>query len=390
MRTRDSQSDVELDVGRAADYLNMPHSRLQTLVDKRDIRQNWGEYQHLFRFDTTVAGIESGSVLYQRAGNFELIRGFPKIRRAMLLEPAVYNHFSTIDSVVVEEKMNGYNIRMVSIDDHPVAITRSGYVCPYSTEKAEHLLDASFFSDHPDLVLHGEMAGPDNPYVPKDIYDIESLEFFVFDIRKKGTGEPYPVEERRKLASEYAFTQAQLFGEFPTDVAPEKIQHIIQGLGAIEHEGVVIKDPDMLVPPIKYTCSQSNCADLRHAFKFYNEVGRDYLFSRIVREGFQAVEWNEGPQQLDERCLRLGKSIIYPMMDAIRHIGDGERIADDVQIRVQDLDTVGKFKEYLRRLGVDAIFSAPERIGDEYLVRIKKPNRSTNDKTDAMWKGDLW
>ncbi|MCD4703831.1 MAG: RNA ligase [Methanosarcinaceae archaeon] len=388
MHTLDSKTDVVLDG--AAEYLNMPHSRLQELVDKRDIRQNWGEYQHLFRFDTTVAGIQNGSVLYQRNGNFELIRGFPKIRRAMLLEPAVHNHFSTIDSVVVEEKMNGYNIRVVSIDDHPVAITRSGYICPYSTEKAKTLLDASFFHDHPDLVLHGEMVGPDNPYVPKDIYDIESLEFFVFDIRKKGTGEPYPIKERRRLASEYNFTQVHHFGEFSTDVAPEKIQQIIQDLGAIEHEGVMIKDPEMIVPPIKYTCSQSNCGDLRHAFKFYNEVGRDYLFSRVVREGFQAVEWNEGTQQLDERCLRLGKSIIYPMMDTIRHIGEGERIADNVQIRVRDLDTVDKFKEYLRRLGVDAIFSAPKRIGDEYLLSIKKPNRSTNDKTDAILKGDLW
>ncbi|MCG7854089.1 MAG: RNA ligase [Methanosarcinaceae archaeon] len=384
------ESEVKLDIELAARYLKMPQSRVQGLLNKRLLLQNWDDYQHLFRFDKNVSKIEHGSVLYQKDGSFELIRGFPKIQRAMLLGPAINDHFSKIGSVVVEEKMNGYNVRVAGIGGRIAAITRGGLVCPYSTERAEYLINPDFFTDHPDLILFGEMAGPDNPYVPKDIYGIESLEFFVFDIRHKGSGKPYPVYERRKLAEEYGFTQVSLFGEFPTSHAADEIAEIIRELGKIQHEGVVIKDPQMVLHPIKYTCSQSNCADLRHAFRYYNDYGRDYFFSRVVREGFQSVEWGENESELQKRCLQLGESILHPMVDSIRQVKDGKRISDDVQIRVRDIAVASRFEEYLRRLGVDAVFEAPQQVGNEYLVKIRKLNQSTNDKTESMCKGELW
>jgi putative ATP-dependent DNA ligase len=39
---------------------------------------------------------------------------------------------------------------------------------------------------------------------------------------------------------------------------------------------------------------------------------------------------------------------------------------------------------------VDAIFEEPQPIGNEYLINIKKINKSTNDKTQAIWEGELW
>ena len=394
MKAEDDTTDIELDIEGAAGYLNLPPSKLKGLLDRRILSPNWGgrddEYRRLFRFDKSVSNIEQGSVLYQKDGSFKLIRGFPKIQRAMLLGPAIKDHFSGINTVAVEEKMNGYNVRVTDIGGSIVAFTRGGLVCPYSTERARCLLDRDFFKDHPDLVLCGEMAGPDNPYVPKDIYEIDSLDFFVFDIRDKGHGMPYKLHERRKLVQEYGFSQVTFFGEFSLSDAPDEITRIVRELGKIQHEGVVIKDPKMIISPIKYTCSQSNCADLKHAFKFYNDIGRDYFFSRIVREGFQSVEWNEGDAQLQERCLQLGESILRPMIESIKQVRNGTRIADNVQIRVKDPDTIYIYKEYLKRLGVDAVFGEPEPIGDEYLVKIKKLNQSTNDKTESMCRGELW
>jgi len=93
-----------------------------------------------------------------------------------------------------------------------------------------------------------------------------------------------------------------------------------------EHEGVVIKDPEMVISPLKYTSSQSNCSDLRHAFKFYNETGRDYMLSRIVREGFQTVEWNEDKVEFEKRCMQLGKSILGPLSESILSVKNGQRL----------------------------------------------------------------
>lgn len=377
-------------VARLASFLGFDEGRVQHLFEKNYLARNWEKHDYLFRFDKEVSRIERGTVLYEKGDTFEVIMGFPKIRRAMVLDPTIKKHFSRLEKVAVEEKMNGYNVRVANVKGNILAITRSGYICPYTTERANVKLNLKFFDDFPELVLYGEMVGPDNPYVPKEIYGIESVEFYIFDIREKDTGKPLPTSKRRKMMEKYGFLQVRSFGEIPLETAPKEIADIIRELGKNEHEGVVIKDPGMVLPPLKYTSSQSNCSDLRHAFKFYNEAGRDYMLSRIVREGFQTVEWNEDKTEFKKRCTQLGESILNPLRESIRIVKNGQRLYEEVRIRVKDPKTATEFENYLKRLGVDAIFETPQPVGSEYLINIKKVNKSTNDKTQAIWEGELW
>jgi putative ATP-dependent DNA ligase len=381
---------TELDIEKAAEFLELPPSKVSELIEKGNLKRNWDEYYDIYRFQGHAPHMEDGTVLIDHHGNFELVRGFPKIKRAMLLEPAVLNNFRDIPSVAVEEKMNGYNVRVIEFRGKLIAFTRSGHVCPYSTERVQNFLKRDFFREHPDLVLYGEMTGPENPYVQKEVYGIESLDFFVFDIRYKNTGEALPVHQRRELADEYGFNQARLFGDFNINSAYFRITEIIRELGKGGREGVVIKDPAMVLQPVKYTCSESNCSDLRQAFKFYNEAGRDYLYSRVIREGFQSHEWAESEDEFRERCLRLGESILRPMKKTIEQVESGERISDEFRIRVKDRETIFKFRDYLDRFGLYIDLGEIERIGDEYVAEIRKMNKSTNDKTVAMLEGQLW
>jgi putative ATP-dependent DNA ligase len=119
-------------------------------------------------------------------------------------------------------------------------------------------------------------------------------------------------------------------------------------------------------------------------------VGRDYLYSRVVREGFQTVEWDEDEETMDQRCLRLGRSIISPMADSVRRVGNGEKLYDEVTLRFQSPQTLQEFEEYFRRLGIDAIFDRVGYSGGELMVNLQKLNQSTTDKTEAMWEGNLW
>lgn len=382
--------EIEIDIEKAAEFLELHPSRLEEIIEKRNLKKNWDEYNNIYRFESHAPHLEDGTVLIDHHGSFELVRGFPKIKRAMLIGPAVRNNFSEIGTVVVEEKMNGYNVRVLEYCGKLIAFTRSGHVCPYSTERVQNFLSMDFFKDHPDIVLYGEMAGPENPYVQKYVYGIESLDFFVFDMRYKGTGEALPVKDRRDLAEKYGFKQVRLFGEFTISEAPEKITEIIRELGKNGREGVVIKDPEMVLQPIKYTASESNCADLLQAFRFYNEAGRDYLFSRVVREGFQSYEWDESEEEFRKRCLRLGESILSPMKKTIATVQSGERISDEFKIRVRDRNVIYRFKSYLERLGLLVIFESPEKVGDEYVISVRKVNKSTNDKTLALLEGQLW
>ena len=78
------------------------------------------------------------------------------------------------------------------------------------------------------------------------------------------------------------------------------------------------------------------------------------------------------------------------MIATIKKKKGGERIAENVQMRVKELTTVSEFEEYLRLLGIDAVFETPEKMGEEYLVRIKKIHQSTNDKTETILGGQMW
>jgi len=387
------ETDEEIDsefIIKLTDFLGFDKERVRHLIEKNYLARNWGRYEYLLRFDKEISHIERGTILYEKDSSFEMITGFPKIRRAMVLDPTVKKHFIGLEKVAVEEKMNGYNVRIAAVRDDILAFTRSGYVCPYTTQKVKEKLSLKFFEDFPELVLYAEMVGPDNPYISKDIYNVESVEFYVFDVREKNSGKPFSISKKREILKKYGFYQAKFFGKIALETAPEEIGKIVRKLGETEREGVVIKDPEMILSPLKYTSSQSNCADLRHAFKFYNETGRDYMLSRIVREGFQTVEWNESEYEFEKRCMQLGKSILNPLRESIKNVKEGHRLCEEARIRVRNLKIVVDFQEYLNRLGVDAIFEEPQFVGGEYLITIKKLNKSTTDKTQAIWQGELW
>jgi len=385
----DEEIDSEFIV-KLTDFLGFDKERVRHLIEKNYLARNWGRYEYLLRFDKEISHVERGTVLYEQDSSFEMITGFPKIRRAMILDPTVKKHFIGLEKVAVEEKMNGYNVRIAAVKNDILAITRSGYVCPYTTQKAKEKLNLKFFEDFPELVLYAEMVGPDNPYISKDIYNVESVEFYVFDVREKNSGKPFSISKKQEILEKYGFFQVKFFGEIPLETAPEEIVKIVRKLGEKEHEGVVIKDPEMILSPLKYTSSQSNCSDLRHAFKFYNEAGRDYMLSRIVREGFQTVEWNENEAEFEKRCMQLGKSILNPLSESIKKVKEGQRLYEEARIRVRDLKTVANFQVYLNRFGIDTVFEEPKVVGGEYLITIRKINKSTTDKTQAIWQGELW
>src|SRR5512133_3410794 len=149
-------------VAQLAGFLEFDEERVQHLFEKNYLARNWGKHDYLFRFDKEIYRIERGTVLDEKGDSFEVIMGFPKIRRAMVLDPTLKKHFSGLEKVAVEEKMNGYNVRVANVKGNILAITRSGYVCPYTTERANVKLNLKFFDDFPNLVLYGEMVGPDN------------------------------------------------------------------------------------------------------------------------------------------------------------------------------------------------------------------------------------
>lgn len=373
-----------MNLSRVASILGITEGRLQGLQETI-IRESAWPAPRLLRFEKEASGVEAGTVVFE---NGDISFGYPKIRRPLMLDAAIKRHFS--DLVAVEEKMNGHNVRILSVNGDVLALTRGGFICPYSTEVAHRLIPDELFERHPQLILCGEMVGPENPYVSKDIYPTDGIDFYLFDVCEKNRRECFGVHRTHELAERYGIRAAPLLGEFSREHAAIRVRNIVVKLGRQGREGVVLKDPNNLVTPLKYTSSATNCGDLAVAFRYYNDYALDFFVSRAVREGFQSVEWNESEEEVSRRALLIGESILLPLCESIRQKQAGESITQKVRIRVGSLQTARDFEYHLRRSGIRAIFDSPIPDDDGYIVGITKLVMSTNDKTQALLDGEMW
>lgn len=364
--------------------LDVPSTKLEEAYQKGIVKKYQKHGLVAIQFRKGLGPVEAGTMVI-KGEEIEVIRGFPKIRRTLMLDPALEKHFPR--EVVVEEKMNGYNVRIALVDGKVVALTRGGYICPYTSRKANQILDLDeFFQDYPQMVICGEMVGTLNPYVSHYYPEVGKLGFRIFDLREKLTNTPLPVMVKRELLADYQLEPVRLLGVFPVEDAPQKILGIVRELGKNDREGVVMKDPQMQLEPLKYTSSQAQAAELEYALSFPFDLAQAFLFSRIIREGFQSHETGESEDERRERALRMGGSILYPMLETIAKVEQGELAAEDLLIEVENQEEADEFIRHLRDLKVMATLA---EIKDGKAV-IRRVHQSTNDRINNYLDGGLY
>ncbi len=376
-----------------AEALNLSPSAAKRLEERNILRRAlvphsfFSDVIDAFKLDKKFGEFEEGTVIAKTTDGFEVVRGYPKIRRALTLYPTIERHFR--DKVVIEEKMNGYNTRIVFFGRSIYAITRRGFFCPYTTEKARESINNGFFKDYPELMLCCEAVGGESPFVVKEVYG-KGIEFYVFDIRDKRTNKPMPVRFKEHASEKYGLKIAPILEICTKEIAHIRCREIIKDLGEKGREGIVLKDPEMKLAPIKYTSSQSNATDLSYAFRFFNDYGKDFMLSRIVREGFQSFEFDERDEEFEERCKRLGKAILKPMVESIKDISKGDKVAENHRLRFRDREVLELFKSQLKRMGVEAEFSEPYFEDGYHVLEFRRIMVSTTDKISHLLKGNLW
>ena len=315
------------DLNEIAEKLNLSVKDLDKAFKKKILREDEYKGVKTLLFKKEFRGIEKGTVIFLN-DNLDVVRGYPKTYRAITLYPTIKNHF--IDKVVIEEKLNGYNIRIVKIDNEVFALTRSGYICPFTTKKVKKLLNLEILDDYNSYMLCGEMIGLNNPYTPKYYKEVdrgyENLGFYIFDIKERETNKSLPVKERIELCESYNLPYVKPIAVVDKEEAHIHVREIIERLNKEGREGVVLKDPDMAVSPIKYTTHYTQCDDLKSAFTFFFDLGIDFIFSRIVREGFMSYEFNESEEERKQRAKDLGEAILFPMVETIGRVAKGERV----------------------------------------------------------------
>jgi putative ATP-dependent DNA ligase len=337
------------------------------------------EYRHLPGYRKSI---EKGTVLLDDT----VVRGFPKIPRSLVLDEGIPQQFDT--PIAVEEKLNGYNVRVARVDGDVFGVTRSGIICPFTTHKVRSMLPVDrFFDQYPDKMLCGEMIGPENPYTTAECYDVDSIAFRAFDIRDRTSGEPLPVDDRRESCEELGIPQAELFGVYEPAEAVDELPEIVRDLDRRGREGIIMQTSSG-TRQLKYTTSAANQGDLAFAFTFLFDYGRDFSFRRLIREGFQSVEFEESTDRRRERAHSLGESLLLPMVDSIERIERGERIGEQHTVRAEPR-VVDALLAHFREQSLTIEIEVDRRIEGERVLTFAKRIQRTNDKVQAYLDGTI-
>ncbi len=366
--------------------LDLEKGKIEQYLDSGSV-QFIEDYPPYLRFRRPLAGVEKGTNVFfkesDREIQIEVVRGYPKTPRLLVIESGMKKNFDS--EVYVEEKLNGYNVRLAKVFNEIKALTRGGLDCPYTNEKIDKERYEEFFSENPDLMLCGEVIGQNNPYVEKKYPEEKDFGYFVFDIRDKDTCVPLGIPEKKKMLDEHSINRVKEIGVFEPSEG-KKVLEKVREMGREEREGVVLKSRDMS-KQMKYTANASTNKDLEYAFRFWSDYGRDFMFRRIVREAFQAYEKDLEGEELEEEAKKLGESILKSFVDTIERIDQGKEVTEDLELKVPTEEFGEAYVDYLRHIGIKAEIKEMEETKKGVEIKLSRKYQSTNDKTKNYLEG---
>ena len=168
--------------------------KIAAALKKGKVERQSGEIKYL-RVRDGFAGVERGTAILEPG---RPVYGFPHIRRVFTLEAGLKRNLGDC-MLFAEEKIDGFNVRVLSHGGRIFAFSRGGFLDMFVTEKARGMGFERFFADFPDSVLCGEMIG-NTPYTqPAEGFDVR---LYVFDI-DRGDGTYIPCQERYDLLRRY-------------------------------------------------------------------------------------------------------------------------------------------------------------------------------------------
>lgn len=208
---------------------------------------------------------------------------YPHINRVYRLEAGIKRNFGE-NPFFVEEKVDGYNVRVVKTRGKLLAFTRGGFVCPFTSEWAairdEEYGLSRFFEDNPYHVLCGEVLG-DTPYNKQGAYDLSpGAHIYFFDVLGPKFNFLTP-PQRYDLFSRYNLPTVPVFGEFSAERIDE-LKEILLDLNNREREGVVMKDTETGTI-LKFVTPTTDLEDIRDGMLYNFDLHENYFKNRLLR-----------------------------------------------------------------------------------------------------------
>ncbi len=342
----------------------------QTLSDA--LAQNRAERHHFesllyARLTEAVNGHPRGSVVLPGG---EVIPGYPSIGRIHSLAAGLRQQFQ--EPFWAEEKIDGYNVRVVFHDGRAYAFSRGGFVCAFSTDRLQDLLPHGIFEREPDLVLCAEIAGPDNPYLEgSPPFVTEDVQLFVFDMMRKGRPGFLRQRDKMRLIEEMHLPGTRIFGRFlPTDVAA--LRDLIRQLDGEGAEGLVLK-AEFGDTRSKYVTGHSNVVDIGVCSSQLLDLPPEYFTNRLMR---MAMFVHEHGQQEDPDLERsLGRAFLSGLERAVNGSRTRGRVDHRYRCRFREHRNALHFIAHMAATGGERVHILPDmprKEGDYWVLEFER------------------
>jgi len=311
-------------------------------LDRRKARWERHGAMRYLRLTDDFRGLPKGTVSWDGG----LVPGYPHIGRIFRLEQGLAQQFA--NPFWVEEKVDGFNIRIFRSGDEILALSRGGYVCPFATDRVPDFIDPAIFQAHPDLVLCAELAGPDNPYTQGGpSFVARDVELFIFDVGRLGASGFLPQDEKRELCERFGVPEPRFFGRFEAGDW-ERVRDIAEALDAEGREGVVIKEDAPGGHRTKYVTAWSGVYDIAVRAADTVELPGDFFTGRILR---MALYLDEVGREIDAELEReLGRAFLRGLAESVQRFKQAGRVFHDFRCRFRKRENAQAFMDHLRSI----------------------------------------
>ncbi len=353
----------------------------KALSEKKAEAETYLEIRY-FRLTDDLKPYKRGTVIFEDG---RVIPSYPKIGRLFVISEGLKRFYK--EPFFIEEKADGYNVRITQFDNKIIALTRGGFICPFTTDRLKDFFNfESFFKNYPNLILCGEVVGPNNPYMElSPPYILEDVAFRLFDIYDISQNRFLFPHERYKIADDFNIPHVERYGLYTSEDV-KKINELILSLNQRGIEGVVFKSAEKPQKYFKYATPSINIKDIEADIDLIFELPADFFIQRIYRYAISSVELD---YKNDEEVERLGKILISKLVEYLNFFKRNGKVSRTYTIYFNNEENALEFVKLENRASrvIKVRVISLTKVNNKYQLTIEKTFLKATSKLQRLFKG---